>query len=252
MVAPREVNLTTTTTTTLNDLNGRTFTHPTTDHDLLSEFSLDEISKSLSLQTAIAAGDVVLRDEDGVLIPKVELLNVLHNFYATTNPTVNDDKDDGYTTGSYWLNRSTDALYFCVDNTVGAAIWERISTTNSLLGSPSFSGSFFDSSTPYLEYSSVNWQIAMQFPFEGTNLITLQKVVIIASRNGTTGTSEFRLWDVTNSLEIAYIPWTLSAQAIYDDVTLTNLPATRAIFEAQVKKDTTQASKSRLHSLMVY
>ena len=251
MVAPREVNLTTTQTTTLADLNGRTFTHPTTNFDLLSEFSLDELSKSLSLQTAVAAGDVELRDEDGVLIPKVELLNVLHNFYATTDPTVNDDADDGYTSGSYWINRTTDNIWFCVDSTVGAAIWKRmIVSGGQTSGVPSFSGSFYYSSTPYLETNNNTWDTNASWSFEGTDTVQISSMVAVLSRSSTNGTSYIRIYDATNNNTIAEISYTSSSRSIYVDTTLANLPTTRAIFDIQTYNDGN--GKTRLWSLMVY
>jgi len=48
------------------------------------------------------------------------------NLSATTNPTVNDDSDDGYEVGSLWVNTSTGSVYICVDATVGAAVWTNL------------------------------------------------------------------------------------------------------------------------------
>ena len=203
MVTPREIKLTTTQTITIDDLNGRTFTHPTVDFDLLSEFSVNKISKSSDVQAAIVAGYIELRDEDGVFINALEVINVLHNLYATTNPTVDDDTDAGYSKGSYWMNYSESAIWFCSDNAIGAAVWKRLITSGGQVsGVPSFSGSFFTSSNPYLEYNSTSWQAAMQFPYEGSSVIEISKVVIIGSRNGASGIAYFRLYDITHNLEI--------------------------------------------------
>lgn len=51
---------------------------------------------------------------------------LLHNYTATTAPTINDDAGDGYSVGSEWINLTTDAAYKCVDSTVGAAVWSQI------------------------------------------------------------------------------------------------------------------------------
>lgn len=48
----------------------------------------------------------------------------LDNFTATADPGVTNDVDEGYTVGSRWLNTTTGALYFCTDNSDGAAVWE--------------------------------------------------------------------------------------------------------------------------------
>jgi len=45
------------------------------------------------------------------------------NSAATTDPTVNDDSDDGYDVGSIWVNTTDDSVFVCVDSTVGAAVW---------------------------------------------------------------------------------------------------------------------------------
>lgn len=49
--------------------------------------------------------------------------NLKSNIMAATAPTVNDDSNAGYSVGSLWVNTITDIFYFCVDSTVGAAIW---------------------------------------------------------------------------------------------------------------------------------
>jgi len=55
----------------------------------------------------------------------VEEVLALNNLTATTDPTVNDDIDDGYAAGSVWLNTTTGVSFVCVDNTAGAAAWTR-------------------------------------------------------------------------------------------------------------------------------
>jgi len=51
-------------------------------------------------------------------------------------PTVNDDMNDGYEVGDCWLDETNDASYQCLDNTVGAAMWNTLSaaiTSHNLL-----------------------------------------------------------------------------------------------------------------------
>ena len=77
-----EIKLTTVSaTTTITDLGGRTFTHPTTDLVLTDEFSRDDIFGSEDLQKSIDDGDITLEDEfdrnitdvpDGVMYDKKE------------------------------------------------------------------------------------------------------------------------------------------------------------------------------------
>jgi len=47
----------------------------------------------------------------------------LNNYVAAADPTVNDDDTAGYEVGSVWVNTSTGAVYVCVDNSTGAAVW---------------------------------------------------------------------------------------------------------------------------------
>lgn len=52
------------------------------------------------------------------------------NRSAAVDPTVNDDAAAGYAVGSYWVNTSSDTVFFCVDSTNGAAVWLMVSGTN--------------------------------------------------------------------------------------------------------------------------
>ena len=57
-------------------------------------------------------------------------LNDLANrapFLSSSNPTVTDDSSgDVFVTGSLWLNTSTQTLWMCTGNTVGAAKWRSL------------------------------------------------------------------------------------------------------------------------------
>jgi hypothetical protein len=44
----------------------------------------------------------------------------------TTDPTVDDDADAGYTVGSIWVNTATGDSFILTDGTDGAAVWEEI------------------------------------------------------------------------------------------------------------------------------
>jgi hypothetical protein len=50
------------------------------------------------------------------------------NVEEVTDPTVNDDFDQGFDVGSRWTNTAAKSVWFCVDTTVGAAIWKDVST----------------------------------------------------------------------------------------------------------------------------
>ena len=66
----------------------------------------------------------------GALTPETggRILNVHKSNVAASIPTVNDDADDGYDIGSYWLNSATGILYLLTDAAVGAAVWVAVTT----------------------------------------------------------------------------------------------------------------------------
>lgn len=46
-------------------------------------------------------------------------------------PTVNEDAGDGFMVGSPWFDWQADQAYVCLDNTIGAAVWKKITVTGS-------------------------------------------------------------------------------------------------------------------------
>ncbi len=48
---------------------------------------------------------------------------IIENYGAVTDPTVNDDAADGYVRGAMWINIAAGRLFFCADPTIGAAVW---------------------------------------------------------------------------------------------------------------------------------
>ena len=60
---------------------------------------------------------------EGAAVWREIALTKKHNFSATTDPGLTDDKNAGYTQGSEWYNTVSGSFFVCVDNTPGAAIW---------------------------------------------------------------------------------------------------------------------------------
>ncbi len=58
------------------------------------------------------------------------------NLTAATDPTVNDDSDDGYVVDSSWVNTASSPMeaFVCLDATVGAAVWVNTTLTIGDLG----------------------------------------------------------------------------------------------------------------------
>jgi len=133
---------------------------------------------------------------------------------------------------------------------LGASMWSSY-IAGAGFGRAVYAGSFFTSSSPYVEYSKKSWQIVNHFYFLGADVVNPQEFIVIGSRNGTRGISECRLYDVTNDLEMAYVSWTASGVTTYTDSTLQNVPIGRSVLSVQIKKDTAGASKTRLHSFIL-
>jgi hypothetical protein len=46
--------------------------------------------------------------------------------YKNTDPTINDDKDSNYIVNDMWVNYVMKRMFVCTDNTIGAAVWDKI------------------------------------------------------------------------------------------------------------------------------
>ena len=56
--------------------------------------------------------------------------NVKVNLTATSSPSANDDNGEGYAVGSQWINTTANLAYVCVDATDSAAVWIKITLTD--------------------------------------------------------------------------------------------------------------------------
>lgn len=66
------------------------------------------------------------------------VIGIVNNYTATTDPTVNDDESEGYSVGSIWYNTATPESFLCTDATDGAAVWINISLGVDDLGTMAF------------------------------------------------------------------------------------------------------------------
>jgi hypothetical protein len=62
------------------------------------------------------------------------VLPLINNYSATTNPGSTNDSSQGYTRGSTWLNQSSSEAFMCTVDTVGAAVWDLITTGSATPG----------------------------------------------------------------------------------------------------------------------
>jgi len=44
---------------------------------------------------------------------------------SVIDPTANDDINDGFVRGSTWINTTNSTIWHCIDNSVGAAVWQQ-------------------------------------------------------------------------------------------------------------------------------
>lgn len=52
----------------------------------------------------------------------------IHHHFAEVDPTVDDDADEGYPAGTFWVNTLTEDVFISIDDTAGAAVWVQVNT----------------------------------------------------------------------------------------------------------------------------
>ena len=63
--------------------------------------------------------------------PTGGIIPTLSDTQTTTDPTVTDDIDAGYSVGSTWINTTSGNAFILVDNTTGAAVWQSTTVAGS-------------------------------------------------------------------------------------------------------------------------
>lgn len=63
-------------------------------------------------------------------------LAFVNNYGATVDPVATNDSSQGYQRGSTWVNKSTKVAWTCVDDTVGAAVWNEGTSASGQLVAP--------------------------------------------------------------------------------------------------------------------
>jgi len=103
---------------------------------------------------------------------------------------------------------------------------------------PEISSMMGNTDVDYVEEGGTVNVVARSFYYTGTGDWTPTTWGIVASRGGTATTGYARLYDVTNSQEIATLSWTDEAKAYYSTSSLSNLPSSAAIIEVQYRSST--------------
>ena len=81
-----------------------------------------KVSGSWKNPVKVARANASLNTIDGIKYIALNDLNL-----QTTNPGVNDDSSSGNYVGRIWKNTISNAYYECLDDTVGAAVWQNLS-----------------------------------------------------------------------------------------------------------------------------
>jgi hypothetical protein len=106
--------------------------------DLASTNVQDAIDEHVESVTAHASEDITYTNpalSASNIKSALDEIVVLNNPSDTTDPTVTDDANAGYKVFSKWVNTVTTEIWICLDNTVGAAVWEKSTLTIDDLGS---------------------------------------------------------------------------------------------------------------------
>ena len=180
-----------------------------------------------------------------------------HNMTATVAPTADEDAGDGYEVGSVWIDVTNDKAYICVDSTVTAAVWRVAGESTQSLGNRSgVDITFSTASNPYKDANSTSLEKLASFIYPGSLSFLPTSYAIVLSRGNegagvSAGIGTVRLFDYTNSLEIATL--TIAAGLVKTQVIATgtvtsaNLPTGQALIEVQAKKELGGSDKVNLY-----
>jgi len=136
--------------------------------------------------------------------------------------------------GSRAFTNTVDGVYPTVDDNLSTKKY----VDDQVYGSAGYSidlNFIKDANNPFIIISSTTWSEVTTFVFPGTNVWT-PTIADFVCRLADTGTGDIRIYDVTNNTVIAQVSLTSSVKQILTDISLTNLPATKAIFEVHLQK----------------
>ena len=94
---------------------------------------------------------------------------------------------------------------------------------------------FSDNNSPFLSVNGASFEKISEFLFSGTDLLGLPTLMKVIARTSATS-GDIKVFDSTNSLTIVEKNITNIPDEIIDMGTLSNLPASEAIFEIQMKR----------------
>lgn len=146
-----------------------------------------------------ALSDIINVDDFNANIDYIDGIISKSNLIAITDPTVNDDSTDGYSTGSMWFNNANSVWWHCSSALEGVAQW--IHTTSWIVGTvdPTTEGSVGD-----MYYNTTNYKLF------GPKTITWPAGVVLKGADGTNGIDGTNGTNGTNGINgtpLANIIW---------------------------------------------
>lgn len=153
-----------------------------------------------------------------------------NNLNAAVDPIVTDDSASGYAVGSRWFNTTADSEFICLDASVGAAVWKNTISKKIHVATIDDNGVPFTTTSGTFEMSNC-------FIYNG-GVDDLQLVQVNAYMENAATEGEVRIWDITNSLQVAIASVTSLDPLNVQSMTITpaNIPAGQAVFEVQVRQ----------------
>lgn len=171
-----------------------------------------------------SAFNTLLDNHDGAPNPD----SALNNLTATTNPTVNDDINAGYSRLSFWINTVLKKLFVLVDPTQFNAVWVNIPGTDL---------------TERLHLSSQNiigsaWEKYESFLFLGTGTHAISSIKFIGRFSGDPMTQDYSVKVVDKSngdTIIATANFTNDTNEINDLGTIISLDVDPSMMDIEAK-----------------
>jgi hypothetical protein len=145
-----------------------------------------------------------------------------------------------------WVNELAGKVFFCTDNTPGAAVWVDASATVAASATKRIGFSYNYTETVI---GQATYETIAAFIFSGTTFFgnLALRIKIAGSVDNAARVVDFRIQDVTNNLTIGtYSTFNLVSPGIVTISPLANVDNAEAIWELQAKKPIGQNPNSKL------
>lgn len=178
---------------------------PTVDDDSGDGYEVGKVWINTSSDEAF----VCLDNSSGAAV-WASISNLLNNYSASVDPTVDDDSGDGYSVGSLWFNTTDDKAFVCLDASSGAAVWHQIDVTT-FIGLSDTPAAFTDQGNKIVKVNS--GASALEFIHAKYQIILHGSGGWASTTDGDSGFLKTEL--TTNDVDIKGISFPSSAAAAY-------------------------------------